>query len=389
MRKTIEIQNLNGSGVDGSAFTGVLAGQATPTVQSCFNILDSSMNARVPNWASGVGYRQNMIVKINGILMLATADHTSSGAFANDLMYWACAEDYGVVVFSVSHGLSRYSLVARTSNGYVAATTANEQALCTHVVLYAGSDWFLAVERGVYSFPAHGLVGDIDGNLWSGTSLGGYTTTKPGTGIALRAIQVIDANTVAITAYEPGIRINNYVSSTGKVLLLDVDMNGGITYNSGLINLDPMYKYLECNAMVASPTGTYTTQVNLSIAFNQDTSNQSGVTRHSSAYAAATTSTTNTYGSLTTTGNGFLIGLGNGGVAGLTTSTFNLRRPDANALNVTVGQTVTHYSSTSNVSVMRLDRHVFAYNDQSEVINRFRIAASAALNGNFRLYGIT
>lgn len=389
MREIVEIGNLATTPVDGAAFSGILGGQAAPTVQTCFNIIDSSLNARVPTWVSGVAYKRNSLVKVNGILLICAGDHTASAQFSNDLVYWTCAEDYGVIVRSVAHGLSRFSLVARASNGFVAATTSSDQTLCTHVVLYAGTDWFLAVERGVYTFAAHGLTGDSDGNLWAATTSGAYASTMPTSGIRIRAMQVIDANTVAVTSYEPCIRVNNFMTSTGKVQLMDVDITGGITYNSGTISLPSTYKYLECVSMVASPTGTYTTQVNLTIAFNQDSPTLSGVTRHSSAYAAATSSNTNVYGALATSGTGFIIGLGNGGTAGLTTSIFNLRKPESNALSVNIGQSSVHYSSTANASVMRIDRHIFTYTDQNEVINRFRIAASAAINGNFRLYGIT
>jgi len=202
MKEVISVSTGSSSAsVDNSAFVGVLANQNTPTIQSCLNILDKSFATRVMAWATGTAYIPGQMAQINGINIVCIGNHTSS-TISNDLIYWSSASEYAVIINMPNNTYSRFSLIARTgSNGYVSANGVSDQTLCTHIVLYCNSNWVLAVEKGVYTIQNHGLIGDSQGNLYNSNINASYTNVTPTSGISNRVMQILDSNTVVVTAY--------------------------------------------------------------------------------------------------------------------------------------------------------------------------------------------
>ena len=124
-------------------------------------------------WAATTTYTQGQLVSYKGMLLNASANHTSTSTLAADLANWSSVTGGAIIVNQAAHGFSQYTPLYQSGGVWAAATALSETSLATHVVLEAGTDYLLLSDSGTYTY-THGLTADTAYFANNGT----YSTTE-------------------------------------------------------------------------------------------------------------------------------------------------------------------------------------------------------------------
>lgn len=154
-------QKRGGIGQDVSAATGFLkftAGEAS----------FEDVNSLKPNWLPDTIYSSDDIVQYRKLFFRCQTEHTSGVSFADDLIYWECLSDNGIIDYKANHGFQLYQPIYKH---ILPSTTHVVQFTTTGTTTWTVPDGVARVDvllQGGGSGGSHGWTNNVD-NIFGGS----------------------------------------------------------------------------------------------------------------------------------------------------------------------------------------------------------------------------
>jgi hypothetical protein len=245
--------------------------QATAFKASSLNTsytLDKTVE--IPDWAPSTYATQDRHLMYQGILFRALQSHTTSAiAFMEDADKWEVAVGNVMLVNQPGHGFLPLDPVYEDNDTWYQANSINQFSLASHVVIDSSQDWMLLSDKGIFSFPAHGLANGLHYCNDTGT---GYTTDEPVDNFINPCLKVTDPNEVAIVSFMPATDLNlDYVHDSER-LIADITLVEGILLDTVIPYDGEKYPRIRIEAKVSATLNSSTK--NVSIQFNGSTGSE-------------------------------------------------------------------------------------------------------------------
>ena len=160
-------------------------------------------------WATGVVYGAESIIRYQGILLRVLRDHDTTGlTFQECLEYYSPLSSSIRIINSDNHGIPAFKPVFMYNQTTVQAARSNSTDTCsTHITLVVNNNWLLIADMGEYTFASHGIggaapaPGTVKFMYLSASTAGSLVEGKAGLTNVCPVVTVLDANRFVVTTY--------------------------------------------------------------------------------------------------------------------------------------------------------------------------------------------
>ena len=250
IRRAVTEADATNINVASTEFVGNLSSTDTD-VQTALQTIDGLVlgGADVSDWAASTTYHAGDIVRFNGMPFYASVEHASSSTFGADLSKWRSFYGFAIVANQAGHGFARWKPIYWSGTAWAAADSNVAATLATHVVLEVATDWILAVNQGIYTYPSHGLGTGVK-------YLNGVNISPVPSSYENAVYSGLDSDRVEVLTYLPAIH-----RSDSDTLLSDFEMVGRVTVTNGVVNQTvswtKSYSWLKVVTQVRSTSTPY------------------------------------------------------------------------------------------------------------------------------------